>query len=411
MQSSEQLKFVIVGHVDHGKSTLIGRLFFDTDSLPPDKMAEVREASKNLGKETEFAFLLDHLREEREQGITIDTAQTFFKTRRREYVIIDAPGHREFVKNMITGASQAEAAILIVDVGQGVQEQTRRHAYILAMLGIKQVVVVLNKMDLIDFDERRFNEVKGAIKQFLDSINVRAGFYIPISAIKGDNVAKRSQNINWYKGPTVLESLDSLENRVSAEEKPLVFPVQDVYKVDSKRIVVGRVEAGRVKKGQKIKVLPQSGMTEVKSIEKFLEEANICSAGESIGITTGEPVFLERGNVICEPGKEPSLADTFSANLFWMAREGFNKQERITLKGATQEIYCKVEKIARRMNSSTLEVIEENADRLEPLEVGEVVIKTKRPIVLKRFNELEELGRFVLVRDENTCAGGIITGV
>lgn len=407
----DQLKFVIVGHVDHGKSTLIGRLFFDTDSLPPDKMEEVKAASKNLGRETELAFLLDHLREEREQGITIDTAQAFFKTKKREYVIIDAPGHREFVKNMITGASQAEAAILIVDVNQGVKEQTRRHAYILAMLGIEQVVVILNKMDLVDFNQGKFNEVKEKIAEFLDSINIRVKFYIPVSATKGDNIAKKSKNMHWYEGPTVLKSLDSLENKVSVQKKPLVFPVQDVYKLDSKRIAVGRVEAGTIKQGQEIRILPQEQITKVKSIAKYLEKADVRSAGESIGITTTEPVFLERGNVICEAAKGPSLTDTFCANLFWMAKEDFDKQEKVTLKCATQEISCKIAKIAKRMDSSTLKVIEEDTDRLKALEVGEVVIKTKKPIVVKRFNELEELGRFVLVRNKNTCAGGIITAI
>ena len=407
----EQLKFIIVGHVDHGKSTLIGRLFFDTESLLPDKIAEIKKASKNLGRETEFAFLLDHLQEEREQGITIDTAQTFFKTEKREYVIIDAPGHREFVKNMITGASQAEAAILIVDVNQGIQEQTRRHAYILAMLGLKQVVVILNKMDLAGFSEKRFNQVKEEIEKFLNSIDIRAKSYIPISSTKGDNVARKSKKMGWFNGPTVLESLDSLENKISAENRALIFPVQDVYKVDTKRIIVGRIEAGIVKKGQSIRILPQGKITKVKSIEKFLESKDTCRAGESIGIVTGEPVFLERGNIICEPEHQPPLVDRFCANVFWMAREDFNRHKSLILRCATQEVFCHIEKIDRRMDSSTLEVIEEDADRLSFLDVGEVVIKTERPIVVKKFNELQELGRFVLVRNKNTTAGGIITAI
>jgi sulfate adenylyltransferase large subunit len=403
------LKFVIVGHVDHGKSTLIGRLFYDTDFLLPDKIMELKEASKNLGRETEFAFLLDHLREEREQGITIDTTQAFFKTKSREYVIIDAPGHREFVRNMITGASQAEAAILIIDVSRGIEEQTRRHAYIIAMLGIEQVVVVLNKMDLVGFNQARFDSVQNAAQSFLDSINIRAKFYIPISALKGDNVACKSKDIKWYSGSTVLESLDALENKIAPQNKPLIFPVQDVYKNDSKRIIVGRVEAGTIRKDQKIKVLPQGETTQVEFIEKFLEKKSACSSGESVGITTKKPLFLERGNIICEPEQEPSLTDSFYANIFWLAKEDFNRSEKLTLRCATQEISCKIEKIIRRLNSSTLEVIEEDADKLSNLEVGEILIKTKRPIVVKRFNELEELGRFVLVKDENICAGGIVS--
>ncbi|MBN3038333.1 MAG: GTP-binding protein [Candidatus Omnitrophica bacterium] len=405
------LKFVIVGHVDHGKSTLIGRLFFDTDSLSADKMEEVKAASKDLGRQTEFAFLLDHLREEREQGITIDTAQTFFKTKKREYVIIDAPGHREFVKNMITGASQAEAAVLIIDVDQGVQEQTRRHAYILAMLGLEQVIVILNKMDLVGFSKDKFEQVRTEAEKFLQSINIKAKFYIPVSAIKGDNVAKRSKNMKWYDGLTVLESLDALQNRVSAENKAPVMPVQDIYKIGEKRIIAGRIEAGVIKKGQKVKILPSGEDTEVKSIEKFLQKTDKSVAGESTGITTSTPAFLERGNIICAGDGQPTLTDSFRANIFWMARENFDKEQKITLRCATQEISCKIEKIVKRMDSSTLEVIEEDAATLKPLEVGEVLIKTKRAVAIKRFNDLEELGRFVLVKNENTCAGGIITEV
>ncbi|MFH1385226.1 MAG: GTP-binding protein, partial [Candidatus Omnitrophota bacterium] len=200
----ETLKFVIVGHVDHGKSTLIGRLLYDTNALSPEKIEEIRKTSADLGRETEFAYLLDHLEEERQQGITIDTTQVFFSTDKRRYVIIDAPGHVEFVKNMITGASQAEAAFLIVDVQQGVQEQTKRHAYILSLLGIKQVIVIINKLDLVDNDQKVFDAIQKQVRGFLNTLNIEALHYVPISAINGDNVAKRSDDIGWYDGPTVL---------------------------------------------------------------------------------------------------------------------------------------------------------------------------------------------------------------
>ncbi|GAW94063.1 sulfate adenylyltransferase subunit 1 [Calderihabitans maritimus] len=411
MNHSDTLKFVIVGHVDHGKSTLIGRLFYDTDCLPPDKVEEIEKTSKELGREVEFAFLLDHLQEEREQGITIDTAQTFFKTEKRKYVIIDAPGHVEFVKNMITGASQAEAAILIVDALEGVKEQTRRHAYILSLLGLDQVIVIINKMDAVNYDENRFNTVKNDVEKFLESINIKAKYYLPISALKGDNVAKKSENMKWYQGVTVLESLDSLKNKPPAEDKPLIFPIQDVYKIDGKRINVGRVEAGIIEKGQIIKILPTGQVTRVKSIEKFMENTDRSVAGESTGFTTEDPVFLERGHVVCLPGNEPYLTDTFKANVFWMFRKPLDINEKITLKCATQEVSCRVQSIEKRMNSSTLELLERNATILENLEVGEVIIKTKHPIAVKTFNEVQELGRFVLERDQLTCAGGIITEI
>ena len=403
------LKFVIVGHVDHGKSTLIGRLLYDTNSISADKMEEVRKTSENLGRDTEFAYLLDHLEEERQQGITIESTQVFFKTNKREYVIIDAPGHVEFMKNMITGASQAEAAILIIDVKEGIKEQTKRHAYILSLLGLNQVIVAANKMDLIDFDEARFEAIKKEIEAFLSQINVKLKLYIPICAIKGDNVASRSTNMSWYTGLTLLESLDTLENKESLENKPLIFPIQDVYKVDDKRIVAGRVEAGCLENGEAVKVLPSKQATKVKSIEKYPFQAKTACAKESIGVILEDSLFVNRGDVLCLPGKEPILTDSFQASIFWMSKADFKKENRIIIRCATQETTCKIKKINKRINSSTLDVVEEDASLLKNLEVGEVIIKTKKPIAIKNFNDVEELGRFVFVHDENICAGGIIS--
>lgn len=403
------LSFVIVGHVDHGKSTLIGRLLYDTDSLPPDKIEEIKKASAEQGKQTEFAYLLDHLEEERKQGVTIDTTQVFFKTDKRRYVIIDAPGHVEFVKNMITGASQAEAAVLIIDVAEGVKEQTRRHSYMLSLLGLHQAVVVLNKMDLVEFSEDRFTAVKQDVHNWLKSINIEPTLHIPISAILGENIASKSEKMPWYTGPTFLESLDTLQNKQPPENKPLLFPVQDVYKIEDKRINVGRVESGRMETGIEIKILPDGQITRVNSIEKFLKETDTAVASESIGMTTADSVFLDRGNIVCLPGAEPAVTDEIPANIFWMSKRNFTAGEKLTIRCATQETSCKIQSINKRINSSTLEVIEENADIIQNLDVAEVVIKTKKPVAIKDFNDAQELGRFVLVRDENICAGGIIT--
>ena len=227
----EKLKFVIVGHVDHGKSTLIGRLFFDTGSLPADKIAEIEKISKELGRDVEFAFMMDHLQEERDQGITIDTAQAFFHTDKRDYVIIDAPGHVEFTKNMITGASQAQAAILIVDAAEGVREQTRRHAYLLSMLGLTQVAVVINKMDLdsVRYSKQRFEQVVAELLEFCEPLGIKPMHIVPISAKQGENVAKKSTHMDWYIGPTVLELLDDFVVPSKPADKPMRFPIQDVY--------------------------------------------------------------------------------------------------------------------------------------------------------------------------------------
>ena len=405
----DMLKFVIVGHVDHGKSTLIGRLLYDTKSLAPDRIEEIEKASQGLGKDTEFAYLLDHLEEERQQGITIETTQVFFKTDKREYVIIDAPGHVEFMKNMITGASSAEAAVLIIDAQEGIKEQTRRHGFILSLLGIKQIVAVINKMDLVDYENKVFNSLKIETEELLNNLDIQVSFYIPISALAGENIIKKGAKMPWYQGPTFLESLNSLPTKLPQEDKSLIFPIQDVYKIDDKRISVGKIESGNLKKGEKIKILPHNQATRVETIEKYPIQVEQGLCQESIGITTQDSVFLNRGDIVCCEGKEPDLVDNFCANIFWLSKKDFTKDEKLTIQCATQASLCTIKEIKKRIDSSSLEVLEENGDKLKNLEIGQVLIKTKKPIAIKAFQDLQELGRFVLVRDENTCAGGIIT--
>ena len=405
----ENMNIVFVGHVDHGKSTLIGRLLYDTNSLPPDKVEEVKKTCEALGKEMEFGFILDHLQEEREQGITIDTCQIFFKTDKRNYVIIDAPGHVEFIKNMITGASQAEAAILIIDANEGVKEQTKRHAYILGMLGLKQIIVLINKMDLVDYKEERFNEVKQDIALFFKKLNLKPSYTIPVAAKYGENIAKESKKMIWYKGKTFLSCLDTFKIKEKSSDKALRFPIQDAYKIDNKRIFAGRIESGTIRQGDEITILPQNTKTKVKSVEKFLEKPTMAEAGESIGITTEDPLFIERGNIICHSGNLPRITDRIKANVFWMSKSDFNINELITLKLATQEVSAKIEKIEKKINSSTLEEIKEDIDTLKNNEAGTMIIKTLSPIVADDFNYVPELGRFVFEKNMITCAGGIIT--
>jgi sulfate adenylyltransferase large subunit len=404
----ENLKLVIVGHVDHGKSTLIGRLLFDTDSLPEGKIDEIKAICESLGKELEFGYVMDNLEEERDQGITIDTAQIFFRTPKREYTIIDAPGHVEFVKNMITGASQAEAAILIVDADEGVQEQTRRHAYILNMLGLEQIIVVMNKMDLVAYSKERFDTVVSDLKKVLDNLNITPHHIIPISAAKGDSVAKHGDNMGWYDGSTLLQALDDFRTAEADYSKPLRFSVQDVYKYD-KRIIAGRVESGVLKKSEKVVVLPSGEETEVSSIEEYLKEDVLeAVAGKSTGLVTQDKLFIDRGDVISDTFDKPTVTNHFKAHIFWMDKEPITEGERIILKCATQEAICSVE-FLRILNSSTLELVTDRKE-LRNREVADVMVKTEKPIVVENFNSVPELGRFVLER-MNTCAGGIITKV
>jgi len=403
------LRFVMVGHVDHGKSTLIGRLLYDTESLPPDKMEEIRTASQEQGRDVEFAYVMDHLAEERARNITIDTAQTFFRTPRREYVIIDAPGHKEFLKNMITGASQAEAAVLIVDAAEGVREQTQRHAFMIDMLGLEQLIVVVNKMDQVGYEQKRFEQVKSDLNSFLGKVNLKPTYVIPISAKNGENVSNRSDNMPWYTGVTFLEGLDSFVNLPSSLEKPLRFPVQLVHEIAGEKVLMGRVEAGRLRRGGEIVFLPSGKKAKVKNILEFgtkgKEEA---SAGESAGIVLDQALPVGRGEVGADPGQEPPSADRFAASVFWMSPAPFRMGEKILLRIATEEVPAEIEAIAERMDSSTLEILERDASVLNDTEAGEVTIRTARPVVVESFYKTKELGRFVLVRRNDVVAGGII---
>jgi len=313
----EVLRIVAVGHVDHGKSTVIGRLLYDTKSLPEGAIDRVKKIAKEKGKPFEYAYLLDAFEEEQKQGITIDTTSLQFHTDMRDYVIIDAPGHIEFLKNMITGAASAEAALLIIDAKEGIQEQSKRHGYILSLLGIKQVCVVVNKMDLIDYSQEKFDAIKNEMNAFLKNLNVHPMSYIPISAFYGENLTTKSEKLAWYKGETVLEALDLFTQEDGLEAKPLRFPIQDVYKFDNRRIIAGRIEAGSLKIGDEILISPSNRTTKVKSIESFVEkdQVDMLSAGMSVGITFEDEFFNKRGEIISHKTNAPLVSDLFKLRL------------------------------------------------------------------------------------------------
>jgi sulfate adenylyltransferase large subunit len=406
----ETIKIVIVGHVDHGKSTMIGRLLFETNSLPKGKIEEIKRVSKELGKEAELAYLVDQLKEERERNVTIDTTQIFFRTRKKNYVIIDAPGHVEFIKNMITGASLAEAAVLIVDTQEGVREQTRRHAYLLSLLGLSKVIVVFNKMDLIDFNMERFEEVKTELLQVLENLKIKPSFLIPISAKEGMNIAKKHPaKLNWYKGPTLIDALDSIKLDISATKRPLRFPIQGVYEIDGERILMGRMASGIIKQGHKVILLPSGREAEIKAIRVFGEQRTIAEKGECIGVVLKESLPVKRGEVIAQKSPPPQPLNRFKGNIFWMSSEPLQINQAITLRCATQETKCVAERIEKRINSSTLEIIEENAKELKLNEAGMVEFKTEKPILAEEFSFVDELGRFVLEKEYNARGAGIIT--
>ncbi len=252
----EQLKIVIVGHVDHGKSTLVGRLLHETGSLPEGKLEQLKQVAARRGMRFEWANLTDALQAERDQNVTVETAHICFRTPKRNYVLIDAPGHKEFLKNMVTGATQADAALLVINASEGVQEQSRRHGYLLHLIGVRQLTVVVNQMDLVGFAQDRFRQVESEFAAFLKSLGMRARSFIPVCARDGDNLACLSKNMPWWQGQTVVEALDAFEIPRPPEGQPLRFPIQDVYRLDHRRIIAGRVESGTLKVGDKLVFSP-----------------------------------------------------------------------------------------------------------------------------------------------------------
>lgn len=408
---TEQLKIVIVGHVDHGKSTFVGRLFHDTGSLPDGKLEQLQKVSERRGVPFEWANLMDALQSERDQNITIDTAQIWFQTRKRQYVIIDAPGHKEFLKNMVTGAANAEAALLLIDAHEGVQENSRRHGYLLNLLGIRQIAVLVNKMDLQDYSQARFDGIEQEYRSFLQTIGVEPKIFIPIAAKHGDNIATRSPNMPWWQGPTVVQSLDEFNVAELPHDQPFRFPIQDIYRFDERRILAGRVESGSVKVGDKVIFAPNNKTSTIKSIERWNAPArDSASAGESVGLTLTEQIFVERGTIAALETAPPYELTRFNARLFWLGRVPFRMGKTYKLKLATQEVECEIEKIEKIIDASSLETIphDEKIGFVRRHEVAELTLRTKRPVAFDVHAEIVSTGRFVIVDGFEVSGGGII---
>ena len=406
-----KLKVVFVGHVDHGKSTLIGRILHDTGSLPEGKIDEIKKACAAEGMEFEFAFLLDALLEEQKQNVTIDTTQISFRTSRRRYAIIDAPGHKEFLKNMITGASSADAAILVIGADEGVREQSRRHAYLLGLLGIKQIIVVVNKMDLVGFSEARFQEIERDYRKFLTSLGLEGRAFIPASAKQGENVARATMKMKWYCGANVLETLDLLQPQKPDINLPLRFCVQDVYRFNGRRIIAGRIETGTLRVGDQLVFSPANKSSVVATIERWNAPPNgPAVAGDSIGITLSEQIFVERGYVASQENETPIETNRFHADLFWIVREPLRLGHFYDLRLATQDVKCQVVSIEQVTDSSTLETKSDGREQLERNEIGKLTIQSRAPLVMDNHDRIPNLGRFVIVDDARICGGGTIFG-
>jgi bifunctional enzyme CysN/CysC len=404
-----QVKLVIVGHVDHGKSTLIGRLFHDTGSLQEGKYEQLVAAADRRGVAFEFANLMDALQAERDQNITIDTSHIWFRWKERRYVIIDAPGHKEFVKNMVTGAARADAAVVIIDAHEGVQEQSRRHGFLLTLLGIDQVMVVVNKMDLVGCSQAAFQKIADEYSSFLGSIGVTPLAVLPASARSGDNVVTRAAALGWYKGPTVLEALALLRPAPPLSTRALRFPIQDIYRFDHRRILAGRIESGVLRVGDRIQFLPSGKQSVVKTIERWNSPAEAsATAGESIGVTLTEQLFIDRGDVACGLVDTPYSETEFDARVFWLGKRPLVRGRRYLLRLATQEVECEIGLIKRVIDAATL-AEHSSDDGVSGHDVADVTILTRRPLVYDTYGDVPTLGRFVLVDQLDVAGGGIVT--
>jgi len=406
-----QVRIVIVGHVDHGKSTLVGRLLHETGSLPEGKLEMLKAVSARRGMPFEWSFLLDALQTERDQGITIDTTQIRFRTNARDVVLIDAPGHAEFLRNMITGASQADGAVLIIDALEGVRDQTRRHGYLLHLLGIKQVVVVVNKMDRVDFAASRFTEISDEISAHLTGLGVNPAAIVPISARDGDGVKIHTPRIGWYRGPTVVEALDALEPARPLEALPLRLPVQAIYKFDDRRIVAGRIESGSLSAGDEIVIMPAGKIAKIKTVESWPVTPLTArqGAGRSVGITLDRELFVERGDVIAHVGQSPSDTRRLRARIFWLHDKPLAVGSAILVRLGTREARAVVVAIDKAVDPGELSSVENAA--IGRNHVGEIDISLAQPIAADAYANNPRLGRLVIELNGRIAGGGLVLSV
>lgn len=407
--SKQQLKIVIVGHVDHGKSTLVGRLLYDTDSLPEGKFKAIQASCKKRGMPFEWSFLMDALQTERDQGITIDTTQIWLKTPSRDIVIIDAPGHKEFLKNMITGAAQADAALVLIDAKEGIREQSKRHGYLLHLLGVRQIAVLVNKMDMVGYDEKIFREIEKEYSEYLKSLGVIPTCFIPISARDGDGIKSISNNMEWHKGETVTQMLEKFDVASADEKLPLRFSIQDIYKFDERRILAGRIESGSLKVGDELLFSPSNTLAKVASIEQWPATDNppqTASAGQSVGITLTDQIFAERGNIVSHVERAPILTSLFRARIFWLGHKPLEQGKRYKIKIGTSEMMAEVKTIEHVIDADSLEQVP--ANRVERSNVAEIILRVRGLAVVDDFASNPHMGRFVILQDYDIAGGGII---
>lgn len=418
MAEKPHLNLAVIGHIDHGKSTLVGRLLFETGAVAPHIIEKYREEAKAKGKESfVFAWVMDSLKEERDRGITIDVAHQRFDTAKYYFTIVDCPGHRDFVKNMITGASQADAAILVCAGKEGVQSQTKEHVFLARTLGITQLIISINKMDEVNYDKARYEAVKAELSTLLKMVGYKPDDmnFIPTSAFKGDNLAKPSENTKWYTGPTLLAALDTLKLPEKPVTLPLRIPVQDAYTISGIGTVpVGRVETGRMKPGDKIIFMPAKAVGEVKSIEMHHQEIKEALPGDNIGwnVRGVEKKDIRRGDVCGPVDKPPTVAEEFTAQIVVLQHPS-----AITI-GYTPVLHCHTAQVAgtitailKKLDPKTGQTAAENPDFIKAGDAAIVTIKPAKPLCIEKVKEIPQLGRFAIRDMGMTIAAGMVQDI
>lgn len=412
-EQNDQITLVMAGHVDHGKSTVIGRLLAETDALPKGKLEQVQAMCRRNAKPFEYAFLLDALKDEQAQGITIDAARCFFRTARRPYILIDAPGHIEFLKNMITGASRAEAALLVIDAKEGIRENSKRHGYMLSMLGLRQLAVLVNKMDLVGYRQEVFDGIREEYAAFLGRLGIVPASFIPVSGMQGVNIAARGSETAWYSGPTVLEQIDSFHRKEFPQTLPFRLPVQDVYKFteqgDERRIVAGTIETGTIAVGDEVVFQPSGKTSRVKSVEYFngaVKQA--ASAGEAPGFTLDTQIYIKPGEWMVKKGERPLQVGTrFRVNLFWMGHAPMIREKAYKLKLGSVRCPVRLVEVLAVLDATELSTVA-NKQQVDRHDVAEVILETPKPVAFDIVGEIEQTGRLVIVDNYEIAGAGII---
>ncbi len=397
---------VFTGHVDHGKSTLVARLLLDTGYFPDGKLAELEAAARRRGVPLEISFLLDSFQVERDQAVTIDATRIWFSSATRRYAIIDAPGHREFVRHMVSGAADALAAVVVVDALEGIGEQSRRHALLLPLVGVTRAIVAINKMDAAGFSAARYAAIVADVRAIFDQTGLELVAAVPTVARDGDNVASRSSRMPWYAGPFLLAALESLDER-EALRGPVRFPVHDVYRRDEERILVGNVGGGRIAAGMSLLFSPTRDVARVTRIVRFPANAAAASAGEAVGITLDHPIFVGPGDVASAETEAPQVAATISASIFWLDRAALTIGEHLRLRCGTRDATVVLEAISGAVDVETFE--ERAATVLQRNDIARVTLRGLQPLVVDTHPAA--LARFALYRGDAVAGGGIVRSV